>query len=69
MPKKPRDARELAARALCRFHGVPENIRFEGRPMWMNFLRETDVVLQAIGWKVDSEAPKINSTERPERQA
>lgn len=37
--------------------------------MWMSFLAEADVVLEAIGWKVDDAAPKINSTERPESQA
>jgi hypothetical protein len=25
---------ELAARALCRFNGLPEDTKFEGRPMW-----------------------------------
>jgi hypothetical protein len=25
---------EAAARALCRLDGHPENIRFEGNPMW-----------------------------------
>lgn len=51
MAAKAKDAREAAARALCRFHGVPENTQFEGKPMWMSYLDEVDAVLQAIGWK------------------
>lgn len=39
--------RERAARALCRFNDVPENIQFEGRPMWESFLPEMDAVLEA----------------------
>ncbi len=38
--------RERAARALCRRAGNPENTMFEGRPMWMSYLEEVDVVLQ-----------------------
>ena len=34
--KKP--ALELVARALCRLDGHPENIMFEGKPMWQSFL-------------------------------
>jgi len=62
MGRKSKDVRELAARALCRFHGVPESIKFKGKPMWMNSLREVDVVLKAIGWSLDSD------NERPPRQ-
>jgi hypothetical protein len=43
--------RELAARALCRFNDLPENIQYEGKPMWMSYLDEVDVVLKAIAWK------------------
>ncbi len=39
--------RERAARALCRLAGNPENTTFEGRPMWMSYLEEVDVVLEA----------------------
>jgi hypothetical protein len=39
--------RERAARALCRFNGVPENTQFEGRPMWESFLPEVDAILEA----------------------
>lgn len=45
---KPKSARELAARALCKRAGHPENIKFEGRPMWESFLPEADAVLSAI---------------------
>jgi hypothetical protein len=33
MPRKPKPARELAARALCRMARNPEDSTFEGRPM------------------------------------
>lgn len=39
--------RERAARALCRNAGNPENTKFEGSPMWMSYLDEVDIVLQA----------------------
>jgi len=39
--------RERAARALCRNAGQPENIKYQGRPMWMSYLEEVDVVLSA----------------------
>lgn len=47
MPKKLQSSRERAARALCSSKGLPENTRYEGRPMWENFLSEVDVVLKA----------------------
>lgn len=47
---KPKPARELAARALCRLDGHPEDIKFEGRPMWESYLEQADAVLEAIGW-------------------
>lgn len=50
-PRKPKPARELAARALCRKADLPEDSKFEGRPMWESFLPEADAVLEAIGWK------------------
>jgi hypothetical protein len=46
-----KEPREIAARALCRFHGNPENTQFEGKPMWMSYLDEADAVLKAIGGK------------------
>lgn len=39
--------RERAARALCRLEGNPEDIRFEGKPMWESYLPEVDAVLLA----------------------
>ncbi|MBR7654846.1 hypothetical protein KCX83_21385 [Brucella oryzae] len=39
--------RERAARALCRMNRVPEDTKFEGRPMWESYLEEVDTVLKA----------------------
>lgn len=39
--------RERAARALCRLDGHPENIQFEGKPMWQSYLPQVDAVLEA----------------------
>lgn len=39
--------RERAARALCRKAGNAESITFEGKPMWMSYLIEVDVVLSS----------------------
>lgn len=47
MEKRVQTARERAARAICRSRGLPENTKFEGRPMWESFLEEVDVVLSA----------------------
>lgn len=47
MAKKLQSPRERAARALCRRAGNPEDTKFEGRPMWMSYLEEVDVVLEA----------------------
>jgi hypothetical protein len=38
--------RELAARALCQMDGHPENIVFEGKPMWESYLPQVDAVLR-----------------------
>ncbi len=51
---RPKDARELAARALCEFEGVPGDAMLDGKPMWMSYVEQVDVVLQAIGWKPDN---------------
>lgn len=48
MAKNPKDPRELAARALCRQHNMPENTMFEGEPMWMSYLPDVDAVLKAV---------------------
>lgn len=47
MAKKLASPRERAARALCASRGLPENTKFEGRPMWESFLPEADIVLTA----------------------
>lgn len=47
MPKRVPPPRERAARALCTSRGLPENTKFEGRPMWESFLPEVDIVLEA----------------------
>ena len=54
MKAKAKTPRELAARALCRLAGNPEDTKFEGNPMWMSYLPEADAVLAAIGWKSGS---------------
>lgn len=51
MTPSPKPARELAARALCRHDGHPEDIKFEGKPMWMSYLSAADAVLEAISWR------------------
>lgn len=48
MAKKPKTDWEKAARALCSFHNIPENIVRNGRPMWMSYLAEARAVLVAI---------------------
>lgn len=47
MPRKPKPPRELAARALCTYWEVPENIVRDGKPMWTQYLDQADVVLKA----------------------
>lgn len=50
---KSKSPREIAARALCRFNGLPEDTQFEGKPMWMSYLDEVDAVLSAVGINLD----------------
>lgn len=50
------EPRERAARALCRKDGHPENIQFEGRPMWESYLDTVDTVIAALG---DYDGPEI----------
>lgn len=38
---------EAAARALCRLAGHPENIRFEGQPMWKSYIPEAKAAIDA----------------------
>lgn len=42
-----RPPRERAARALCRLAGNPEDTKFDGKPMWQQYLPEVDAVLRA----------------------
>ena len=44
-----KDPRELAARALCRFHSVKEDAVQDGKPMWQSYLPHVNVVLTAVG--------------------
>lgn len=63
MVKKPKPARELAARALCRYDGRPEDTSFEGKPMWESYLPQADAVLSAIGWKEADWIPVYRMTQ------
>ncbi|WP_164860755.1 hypothetical protein [Parasedimentitalea marina] len=45
--RKPKPARERAARALCEFQGNPPDVKMDGSPMWISYLPEVDAVLQA----------------------
>ena len=44
----PKPPLELAARALCRHDGHPEDTRFEGRPMWESYIPAARAVLKAL---------------------
>lgn len=75
MPKKEKDLHEIAARALCRKAGLPENTMNQGRPMWMSFLGEVDAVFKAIkldeligGNRLSSEAGDARMTNRGRQQ-
>lgn len=48
MAAKPKPPLERIARALCRQAGVPENITFEGHPMWEQYLPEARAVIAAL---------------------
>lgn len=39
---------ERAARALCSLEGNPENIKFEGKPMWQSYLPQVRAVLTSV---------------------
>ena len=61
MPKKPQTDWEKAARALCIFDGLPEDITRNGRPMWMSYLAEAKAVLVAIGRFDEPSEPEGNA--------
>ncbi|MDR5655486.1 hypothetical protein [Ruixingdingia sedimenti] len=46
-PRKPKTPLELAARALCRTKGLPEDMRFQGAKMWQAHLGDAMAILQA----------------------
>lgn len=59
---KKRSPRERAARALCVLAGNPENIPFDGKPIWMSFLPDADAALKAAltpeEWeRIEAEGP------------
>lgn len=39
---------ERAARALCKFDGHAENIRFEGAPMWRSYVPQVRALLDSV---------------------
>ena len=45
--RKPKPARERAARALCDLDDIPPDVTMDGEPMWVSYLPEVDAVLQA----------------------
>lgn len=58
---------EQAARALCKFDGHAENIRFEGAPMWRSYVPQVRALLNSVrgtapagtdieGWRMMIEA-------------
>lgn len=47
----PTPARERAARAICQVRRLPENVTFDGAPLWERFLPEVDAVIEALGWE------------------
>src|SRR3546814_1833508 len=48
MPRPAKPALERIARTLCSRAGHPENIQFEGKPMWQSFLADAHAALVAI---------------------
>lgn len=48
MARKPKSDWEKAARALCSFDGIPENIVRDGKPMWTQYMGAARAVLIAI---------------------
>lgn len=39
---------ERAARALCKMDGNPENIKFQGNPMWQSYVPQAISVVDAL---------------------
>lgn len=51
---------ERVARALCKFQGLPENTRYEGRQMWESFVEQAIAVLEAA----DEAPPRVRAEGR-----
>lgn len=51
----PKSRLEIAARALCRYDSHPEDIKFEGKPMWESYTAPAQAVLDAL----DAMRPKL----------
>ncbi|MCB5411503.1 hypothetical protein [Pseudogemmobacter faecipullorum] len=60
MANLPKPPRERTARALCAHHGLPPDVTFEGRAMWLSYLPQVDAVLRTAlrdeDWAVMVEA-------------
>ena len=61
MAKKPMTDWEKAARGLCHYAVNPENITYEGKPIWMSYLGEAKAVLVAIGRFDEPDEPEGNA--------
>ena len=61
--RKPKPARERAARALCDLDGNPPDIKMDGSPMWVSYLLEVDAVLQAALSQEDWDRLKAAETQ------
>jgi len=49
MPRHPKTTLELAARALCRQQGLPEDTQYQGARMWQSQLGPAmDILLAAL---------------------
>ncbi|PWE56795.1 hypothetical protein DEM27_10560 [Metarhizobium album] len=64
MTRKPKPPRERAARALCSYFDIPENIARDKKPMWTQYLDMADAALQAAlspeEWeKIKAEGPEV----------
>lgn len=62
MPRKPKDPREMAARALCDLHGHPPDAKMNGEPIWKSYLDEVDAVLTAVGFETGT-VTSVNDNE------
>lgn len=39
---------EIAARALCRANGLPEEMRYDDKAMWETFIQQAQAVIEAL---------------------